>query len=151
MSDVTVTAEEKKDHKEVEVFINDTPYRFETHEATGRQIKERAHIPDEHFLYLRHEGGDTLIRNDERVELHNGEHFFPKEEPLGVEVFIDDKSYRFETHETTGRQIKEKAHIPDNYSVYLRREGSNEPIADDERVELHNGEHFFSRPPSNVS
>lgn len=68
-----------------------------------------------------------------------------------VEVFIDEKPYRFESREVTGREIKEKAHVPDNYSLYLRREGSNEPIADNEKIELHEGEHFFTRPPSNVS
>ena len=68
-----------------------------------------------------------------------------------VEVFIDEKPYRFELRDVTGREIKEKAHVPDNYSLYLRREGSNEPIADDEKVQLHQGEHFFTRPPSNVS
>ena len=68
-----------------------------------------------------------------------------------VKVFIDGKAYRFESHVVTGREIKEKAHIPDDHSLYLRHEGSNEPITDDEQVELHEGEHFFSRPPSNVS
>ena len=68
-----------------------------------------------------------------------------------IVVFIDGKLFQFESDDVTGRQIKEKAQIPDNYSLYLRQEGSNEPIADDERVELHHGEHFFSRPPSNVS
>ena len=66
-------------------------------------------------------------------------------------VFINGRPYHFESDDVTGLQIKEQADIPDNYSLYLRREGSNEPIADDERVELHHGEHFFSRPPSNVS
>jgi hypothetical protein len=151
MSDVTVTTEEKQEHKGAEVFIDDRPYRFESDSVTGLQIKQRAAIPDDHFLYLRHDGADKLIRNDQRVELHEGEHFFSTDKPLGVEVFIDGDPYHFESDDVTGRQIKEKAGIPDNYSLYLRREGSNEPIVDDERVELHHGEHFFSRPPSNVS
>ena len=68
-----------------------------------------------------------------------------------VEVFINDRPYHFKSRDVTGREIKEKAHVPDNYSLYLRREGSNEPIADTEKVELHDGQHFFTRPPSNVS
>lgn len=67
------------------------------------------------------------------------------------EIFIDGKPYRFESDDVTGRIIKETASIPDNYSLYLRGEGSNEPITDDDPIELRNGEHFFSRPPSNVS
>jgi mannose-6-phosphate isomerase class I len=151
MSDATATTEEKKDHREILVFINDRPHHFESDDVTGRQIKEKAEIPDDQFLYLRHEGADKLIRNDQHVELHEGEHLVATAEPRGVEVFVDGKAFRFESDDVTGRQIKEKAQIPDNYSLYLRQEGSNEPIADDERVELHHGEHFFSRPPSNVS
>ena len=68
-----------------------------------------------------------------------------------VTVIINGTSYEFATDDVTGRQIKEKAGIPLNYSLYLRRPGGNEPISDGERVELREGEHFFSRPPSNVS
>jgi hypothetical protein len=68
-----------------------------------------------------------------------------------VEVVINDKKYAFEHHVRTGREIKEKAGIPLDYSLYRRSPGQNEPISNDEDVTLHNGEHFFSRPPSNVS
>jgi hypothetical protein len=81
----------------------------------------------------------------------------PESQPLataekrGVQVVINDKKYRFEFHDVTGRQIKERAGIPLTYSLYKRHPGENEPIGNDERVELHEEEHFFSRPPSNVS
>jgi hypothetical protein len=75
----------------------------------------------------------------------------PAREQRAVEVIINDKQYRFDHHMVTGRQIKEKAGIPDSYSLYLRRPGDNEPIADDEEVTLREGDVFFSRPPSNVS
>ena len=75
----------------------------------------------------------------------------PAHEQRTVEVIINDKRYRFDHHLVTGRQIKEKAGIPDSYSLYLRRPGDNEPIADDEEVTLREGDVFFSRPPSNVS
>ena len=68
-----------------------------------------------------------------------------------VEVVINDKRYRFDHDEVTGRQIKQKAGIPDSYSLYLRRPGENEPIGADEDVTLREGDIFFSRPPSNVS
>ena len=75
----------------------------------------------------------------------------PAREQRTVEVIINDKRYRFDHHLVTGRQIKAKAGIPDSYSLYLRRPGDNEPIADDEEVTLREGDVFFSRPPSNVS
>jgi hypothetical protein len=68
-----------------------------------------------------------------------------------VEVFVDDKKVVFETNRATGAQIKAKAEVPPDYSLYLRSEGRNEPIGAAEEVELKDGEHFFTRPPSNVS
>ena len=72
-------------------------------------------------------------------------------EPEPVTVIINDKHVTFPSDDVTGRQIKEAGGIPLNYSLYLRHPGENEPISNDEQVELHEGDHFFSRPPSNVS
>ena len=69
----------------------------------------------------------------------------------GVRVFVNDKPYDFVSDDVTGQEIRARAGIPDGYSLYRRGHGSNEPISDSEQVELHNGDHFFSRPPSNVS
>jgi len=55
--------------------------------------------------------------------------------------------YTFDTEVVTGKQIKEKANIPTGFSLHRRMRGGNEPIGDDESVELQNGDHFFSRPP----
>jgi hypothetical protein len=81
---------------------------------------------------------------DTRTGHEGGEH-------KPVTVVINDQHVTFPTDDVTGRQIKEKAGIPPDYSLYLRHPGDNEPISNDEKVELHQGEHFFSRPPSNVS
>lgn len=68
-----------------------------------------------------------------------------------VKSWIGSKLYEFDTDAVTGADIKAKASIPTDYSLYRQSHGSNEPIADSETVSLHNGDHFFSRPPSNVS
>jgi hypothetical protein len=81
---------------------------------------------------------------DTRTDTEGKEH-----EP--VSVVINDKHVTFPDDDVTGRQIKEKGGIPPSYSLYRRHPGDNEPISDDEPVELHEGDHFFSRPPSNVS
>lgn len=67
-----------------------------------------------------------------------------------ITVIVQNR-YTFDTEVMTGRQIKEKANIPAGFSLYRRVHGGNEPIRDDESVELHHGDHFFSQPPSNVS
>ena len=68
-----------------------------------------------------------------------------------TEVFVDDKTISFSTDDTTGAQILAAAGVPPDYSLFLRTEGSNEPIAPTETVELKSREHFFTRPPSNIS
>lgn len=74
-----------------------------------------------------------------------------RHEPHHVQVRINGTEYQFDTDDVTGRDIRQRGGIPDGYSLYRRRHGSNEPIADDERIELRSGDDFFSRPPSNVS
>jgi hypothetical protein len=68
-----------------------------------------------------------------------------------TQVFVDDKKVSFQADDVTGAQIIAAAGVPPDYSLFLRAEGSNEPIAPTETVELKNGEHFFTRPPSNIS
>ncbi len=68
-----------------------------------------------------------------------------------VDIFVDDKKVHFDTDDATGAQIMAAAGVPADYSLYLRARGSNEPIAPTETVELKPGEHFFTRPPANIS
>ena len=56
--------------------------------------------------------------------------------------------YTFDTDLVTGRQIKETAGVPARFTLYRRTPSGNEPIPDEAQVELHNGDHFFARPPS---
>jgi hypothetical protein len=62
-----------------------------------------------------------------------------------VTVIIQNR-YAFD-EVVTGKQIKEKANIPASFSLHRRARGGNEPIRDDELVELRNGDHLFARPP----
>jgi len=39
------------------------------------------------------------------------------------------------------------ANIPAGFSLHRRAKGGNEPIRDDESLEVHNGDHFFAQPP----
>lgn len=68
-----------------------------------------------------------------------------------VLIFVNDKKVSFETDDVTGAQIKSAAGVPADYSLYRRAKGSNEPIGDAEQVDIKEGEHFFTRPPSNIS
>lgn len=70
-----------------------------------------------------------------------GEDRSPK---IRVTVVIANR-YAFDTEMATGKQIKEKANIPVGFALYRRTRGGNEPIVDDDTVELHDGDHFFAR------
>jgi len=68
-----------------------------------------------------------------------------------VGITVNDR-FTFDTAVVTGRQIRERANIPEGFALYRRTDGGgNEAIRDDDELELHPGDHFFSRPPSNVS
>lgn len=67
-----------------------------------------------------------------------------------ITVIVQNR-HTFEAEVVSGKQIKETANIPPGFALYRRVQGGNEPIPDDAPVELRNGDHFFARPPSNVS
>jgi hypothetical protein len=58
--------------------------------------------------------------------------------------------YTFDIAVVTGRQIKETAGVPEGFALYRRVQGGNEPIADDEHIQLRTGDHFFARPSSDA-
>jgi len=66
---------------------------------------------------------------------------------IRITVIIQDR-YILDTNVVTGRQIKEKANIPADFSLHRRLQGGTESIPDDELVEVHNGDHFFAQPLS---
>jgi hypothetical protein len=59
--------------------------------------------------------------------------------------------YLFDAEIVTGWQIKDAARVPTAFTLYRRTPDGNEPIADDERIELRNGDHFFARPSTDAS
>lgn len=63
-------------------------YAFDTEVATGKQIKEKGNIPADFALYRRTRGGNESIRDDDSVELHDGDHFFAR--PLGSPSALSD-------------------------------------------------------------
>jgi hypothetical protein len=65
---------------------------------------------------------------------------------IRVTVVIANR-YAFDAEVVTGRLIKEKANVPAGCALYRRTRGGNESIHDDDTVELHDGDHFFARPP----
>jgi hypothetical protein len=90
--------------------------------------------------------------SEESRHLADTRHAGEEDRPLKIHItVIVQNRYTFDTEVVTGTQIKERAGIPAGFSLHRRGKGGNEPIGDDQSFELRNGDHFFARPPSNVS
>jgi hypothetical protein len=67
---------------------------------------------------------------------------------IRITVIIQNR-FLLDSTVVTGRGIKETASIPDGFSLHHRIQGGgNEAVADDESVEVHNGDHFYAQPLS---
>jgi hypothetical protein len=60
---------------EITIFVNNQPVKTTQHELIGAQIKALGSVPPEYELF-RVEGQNSIpVGNDERVHLHENEHF----------------------------------------------------------------------------
>ena len=64
-----------QERKHVTVLVNGTRVEFETHQVTGLEIKTKASLSPDSELYRKKDDHLTLITNDERVEIRDGEQF----------------------------------------------------------------------------
>ena len=70
-----IDMENEHQSHEITIYVNNKPFKTTEHELTGAQIKSRAGIPPEYELF-RVEGQNSVpVGNDERVHLHEKEHF----------------------------------------------------------------------------
>jgi Multiubiquitin len=88
--------------------------------------------------------------SDESAETAHDVRQVSSEASVRITVTVANR-YMFETRVVTGRQIKQTAGIPAGFALFRRTLDGNEPIADDEQVELRSGDHFFARPSSSAS
>lgn len=152
----------------IRIFINQAPYVFDHHEATGRALKERACIPLDHTLCVevshqhhsddncgcerKHKGNELeLVGDDHTIELKNGQHFWSIAEAKhgAVTVTINRQEYEFADPHQTGRSIKDRAGIPLTDVLFLNRPHEDEVVANDAKITLKCGECFHSAPPAN--
>jgi hypothetical protein len=88
--------------------------------------------------------------SDDRDEMAQDARHEGGESGVQITVTVADR-YAFDTEVVTGRQIKETAGVPAGFALYRRTPDGNEPIADDDQIELRSGDHFFVRPAANAS
>lgn len=90
---------------------------------------------------------------DRRKSSHSSDMVAPMPDaPSSARITLMRESRFFvEAGATTGRRIKELAEIPWDFALYRRARGGNEPIHDDDIVDIRNGDHFFARPARQVA
>lgn len=73
-----------------------------------------------------------------------------------VHIFIKidhQKEVRVEFHKdrVTGAEIKAKANVPSDYELAIVRGHKHEAVADNQEIEIKDGEHFIAVPGGSVS
>ena len=64
-----------------------------------------------------------------------------------IVIHIDKKEFRAPKNPMTGRELKELGGVPANYDLWHKIPGKDDQrVADDESVQLKNGDHFYSAP-----
>jgi hypothetical protein len=67
----------------------------------------------------------------------------------GVEIHIDNKSYKAPKNPMTGAELKQLGGIAGGYDLWQKVPSKDDKmIKDNESVQLKNGEHFYSAPSS---
>ena len=68
-----------------------------------------------------------------------------------VNILINGQHYKLDDDEMTGAQIKALAEIPYENQLYLEASGpgDDDPVGNDEVIELKNGDRFYDMPPGN--
>jgi hypothetical protein len=99
------------------------------HEGISEEVKEQDMVDTQHMADAKETGAE-----DRQSRIH-------------VTVIVQNRC-TFDTEVVTGRQIRERANVPAGFSLHCRVVGGNEPIGEDDPIELHDGDHLFCRPPS---
>ena len=68
-----------------------------------------------------------------------------------ITIFVNDKPVEFETRKVTGLEIKTKAGVPVDSTLFELRGANRVPIGDNEQIEIHEDERFLDVPGGTVS
>ncbi len=68
-----------------------------------------------------------------------------------ITIFVNDKPVVFETRKVTGLEIKTKAGVPVDSTLFELRGVNKVPVGDNEQIEIHEDERFLDVPGGTVS
>lgn len=68
-----------------------------------------------------------------------------------IHIFVGKTKVEFDTDEVTGRQIKEKAGVPLDSDLAIKRGEELILVTNDEVITIKDGEHFVDLPAGTIS
>lgn len=88
------------------------------------------------------------MKNEKQISEKNPE----RGKKLGVQIFINDEPYKAPKPIMSGAELKALGNIPPGNKLYKEIPGTHpdEPIGDEQQVELKNGDKFYDLPPGKV-
>jgi DNA-directed RNA polymerase subunit L len=115
---------------------------------TGVELRKAASISEDFLIFLKVEGIDEEIKNDDKIDLARFgiEHFYTVNRNPTFKFTIDEKHYKW-TKFITGKELRKLGDIPPDFSIFLKVQGKDEEIGDNEKVDLARIgiEHFYSK------
>jgi hypothetical protein len=73
----------------------------------------------------------------------------PEQKP--VTIFVNNRAVELPSREATGREIKDAAEVPADFTLYLEHGSNLTEVADDEVIKLHEHERFRAVSGQDVS
>lgn len=75
----------------------------------------------------------------------------PKPKPKPVTIFVNNNPVELPDRDTTGLEIKEKAGVPIDFTLYRKHGSTLEEIKNETALKVHEREHFVAVSGQDVS
>lgn len=74
-----------------------------------------------------------------------------EDRPRPVTIFVNNNEVEIPDKNTTGQEIKERAGVPLDFTLYRKRGDKLDEIENDEAIKVHEHEHFIAVSGQDVS
>lgn len=135
-------------HTKFKLTVNDASYEYYNRFITGAELRKLASIENDSLIFLKIEGIDEPVQDNEKVDLARLgiECFYTVKKKPKFKFTLNSKMFDWERF-ITGKELRKLGHIPPEEDVFLKIQGKDEEIQNDEKVDLARLgiEHFYSK------
>lgn len=133
--------------------VDGKSYEWDKH-ITGSELRKIASLDPDSSLFLKVQGADEEVNDVDKIDLARFgiEHFYSVPRHPKFSFTINGKHHLWNDKFITSIDLRKIGGIPEDYSIFLKVQGKDVEIADDEKVDLARFgiEHFYSREKSIV-